>query len=90
MKKVIVIVKMTSQLNEYSQLLVIAKNLITPTRSETGCLAYELCVDSDNVIYEVITFNNDEAHQEHMASDHVQQFLSDIETLQVSFDVQKI
>ena len=78
-----VIARITSQSDKIEELKSILLNLIEPTRSEKGCLSYQLLQDKTYAAEFVFIeeWASDSAEAAHMTTSHVQEVLSKAQPL---------
>ena len=73
-----------------SELHEITLSLSKETRNENGCISYNSYKNvDDNGVSEVILFKSSESHTEHMNSQHVMDFLTHYQELDLKFQVKK-
>lgn len=78
-----VIARVTSQPDKVEELKSILLNLVEPTRSEKGCVSYQLLQDKTNSAEFVFIeeWTSDSAEHAHMTTSHVQEALSKAQSL---------
>ncbi len=78
-----VIARVTSQPGKVEELKPILLNLIEPTRSEKGCISYQLLQGKTNSAEFVFIeeWASDSAENAHMTTSHVQEALSKAQSL---------
>jgi quinol monooxygenase YgiN len=78
-----VIAKVTSQPDKVEELKSLLLNLFEPTRSEKGCISYQLLQDKTNAAEFVFIeeWTSDSAENAHMKTSHVQDTLSKAQSL---------
>ena len=78
-----VIARVTSQPDKVEELKSILLNLVEPTRSEKGCVSYQLLQDkTDSAEFVFIEeWTSDSAIDAHMTTSHVQDALSKAQSL---------